>query len=235
MPEEINRVAVDHMASLLLCPTEDAVANLRREGMGGPGDPLGRELHQVGDVMLDATLEFGAVAQSRSTVLRDLGLRAGGFVLATVHRAENTDDSSRLRVIVDALERVAATVPVAWPVHPRTRRVLGQSLGEACRIRLCDPLGYLDMLALERAARCIVTDSGGVQKEAFFAGVPCVTVREETEWLELVRCGWNTVVPPSDPEAIVHAVLGARPGAVGCKPYGDGDASARIASLLRRP
>jgi UDP-GlcNAc3NAcA epimerase len=238
MPEEVNRVLVDHLSSLLLCPTSDSLSNLLVEGIGlGSAAVAPRaRVELVGDVMHDATLVFGGIAESRSSAPVRLGVDGGGHLLVTVHRAENTDDLARLRVIVEAVTALAEQMPVVWPVHPRARGLLaGLGLrvgGGPGRLRLCEPVGYLDMLALERRARCILTDSGGVQKEAFFAGVPCVTVRDQTEWVELVRGGWNAVVPPIDPAAVVAAVERARPGLAGMNPYGDGQASRRIASIL---
>ena len=178
MPEEINRVLTDHAADLLLAPTPAAVENLRREGL-----PEAR-VRWVGDVMYDAALHFGRLADHASTALESLGLEPCGYVLATVHRAENTDDPARLEAVFEGLFRVAAELPVVLPLHPRTRKAL-ERLGwlERAReqLRLIEPVGYLDMVALEKNARLIATDSGGVQKEAYFFGVPCVTLRDETE------------------------------------------------------
>jgi UDP-GlcNAc3NAcA epimerase len=240
MPEEVNRVATDHLSSLLFCPTSLAVSHLLAEGVVDADERHGfrRRVRLVGDVMFDATRIFGQIALERSRILSELRLESGGYVLVTIHRAENTDDRSRLEAIVDALVRIARDHPVVWPVHPRTRKVLSSGdLGTrlaAAGVSLCDPVGYLDMLMLERSARCILTDSGGVQKEAFFAGVPCVTVRDETEWVELVDMGWNRLAPPTaGAEAIAQAVLSSGPGRRGGQPYGCGDAAQRIAAELR--
>lgn len=226
MPEEINRVVTDHLAELLLVPTEAGRANLEREGRGAFA-------HVVGDVMYDAVLRFGHLAESRG-IVRDLGLAEKQFALATIHRAENTDDPARLRVIVDALGRIGADTPMVWPVHPRTKKALEQHGVEPRDIRVIEPVGYLDMLALERSARVIMTDSGGVQKEAFFAGVPCVTLRAETEWIELVEAGWNCLVPPVNAASIVRAFREALapppPAPEGL--YGGGRAALRIAEIL---
>jgi UDP-GlcNAc3NAcA epimerase len=199
MPEETNRVVTDHVATWLFAPTATAVENLRREGIAGS------QVVRVGDVMYDAALVFGARADARSTAVRDLGLAREEFVLATVHRAENTDDGTRLRAIIDGLRVVAGELPVVLPVHPRTADAMRKASidAESAGLRLVPPVGYLDMLALERAARLIVTDSGGVQKEAFFYEIPCVTLREETEWVELVELGWNRLVPPTSVDAVV--------------------------------
>jgi UDP-GlcNAc3NAcA epimerase len=234
MPEEVNRVLTDHLSAWLFAPTEAAVDNLAREGI--PAD----RTYLVGDVMYDAALYYGA--RAREDCLGRLGLRPGEYVLTTVHRAENTDAPERLRGLFEGLSAVAEDVPVVLPLHPRTRAVLQRErLLEACgrRLRLCEPVGYLEMVALEKHARLIATDSGGVQKEAFFYRVPCVTLREETEWVELVRLGWNRLVPPRDAEAVRRGVLAALAGGPGVPPpawlYGGGRAAERIAELLQAP
>jgi UDP-GlcNAc3NAcA epimerase len=228
MPEEINRVTTDHISELLFAPTVTAVANLRREGIRE------ESIHLVGDVMYDAALAFGDIAERRSDVIARLGLDARRFALATVHRAENTDQPDRLRAIVDGLRRLSAELQVILPLHPRTRAAIhDQGLGTE-GIRIIQPLGYLDMVMLERSAAVIVTDSGGVQKESFFFGVPCVTLRNETEWVELVELGWNRLAPPSDATAVYESVLSAvgTSGRDG-RPYGDGDSSSKIAARLQ--
>jgi UDP-GlcNAc3NAcA epimerase len=239
MPEEVNRVATDHLSSLLLCPTQTSVSNLHAEGIDDAPERHGfrRRVRLVGDVMFDATRIFGEVAAERSTILRSIGLSPGEYLLATIHRAENTDDRTRLGAIGDALIELARERKVVWPLHPRTRRLLdscetGRRLAES-EVVLCEPVGYLDMLMLEKGARCILTDSGGVQKEAFFAGVPCVTVRDETEWVELVDLGWNRIASPAaGADAVVRAVRSAAPGRRDQHPYGFGDAAQRIAAEL---
>jgi UDP-GlcNAc3NAcA epimerase len=226
MPEEINRVLVDHLSELLFCPTETAVANLRREGV----DPT--RVLQVGDVMFDTVRLFSQQAEANRDLLDRLGLASGGYVLSTVHRAEITDEPGRLRAIVEALEEVASTLPVILPLHPRTRQAISRAGIEPRLVRLVEPVGYLDMLLLQRHAAAIATDSGGVQKEAYFHGVPCVTLRDETEWTELVDLGWNRLAPPgrSDLAREILASIG-RTGAA-ATPYGDGLASTRIAARL---
>jgi UDP-GlcNAc3NAcA epimerase len=231
MPEEINRVLVDHAADLLLAPTEAALAHLRREGL--PEERLAL----VGDVMYDAALLYGERAAREHDVGR-LGLTPRGYVLATAHRAENTDDPARLRALIEGLAEVARELPVVLPLHPRTRAALArQGLAERAEraLRLIEPVGFLEMLALERHARLVATDSGGVQKEAFFQGVPCVTLRDETEWVELIESGWNRLVPPRGADAVaagIRSALEAGPGRP-CQPYGDGHAAGRIVELLR--
>lgn len=188
MPEEINRILTDRISSWLFTPTDTATKHLRAEGFDE------KSIIPVGDVMYDVALHHGKKVNANERVLRRLGLSSKSYVLVTVHRAENTDDRQRLGVIVDALERVAKSLPVVWPLHPRTRQALEQcgrlhSTGE--QIHLINPVGYLDMVQLEKYAALVATDSGGVQKEAFFHRVPCVTLRDETEWVELVEEGWN--------------------------------------------
>jgi UDP-N-acetylglucosamine 2-epimerase len=200
------------------------VQNLRREG-------IDRGVHLVGDTMYDATVIFGELARSRSSILLRLNLSPGEYYLATVHRPYNTDNPSNLTAILRTLSEL--TLPVVLPVHPRTRaRLAGVEVPLDGPVRLVDPVGYLDMLALEQHARVILTDSGGVQKEAFFLRVPCVTLRSETEWVETVEAGWNIVVG-ADPARILAATahFDSKPAPVP-SPFGDGHASERIAALL---
>lgn len=228
MPEEINRVLTDHLSSVLFAPTATAFHNLQNEGISE------ERIVVVGDVMYDAALTFAAKAQRTSRILDQLQLSSGGYFLATIHRAENTDNPERLQTIFKALEQLSQLAPVVFPMHPRTRKrveaLCSASLAAHSRLRLLDPVGYLDMVQLERHAAVIITDSGGVQKEAFFYRVPCVTVREETEWVELLELGWNRLAPPHLPDQIVEAVLTAQ-GASGKEAsiYGAGDAAQRIA------
>jgi len=232
MPEEINRVVADHLAALLFAPTKTAVENLRREGLAAD------KVRLVGDVMYDAALFYEGIAVKKSNVLERLKLSSKGYVLATVHRAANTDTPSNLRAIMEGLEQVARNVPVVFPLHPRTRvalerdRLLERS-SEA--ISIVPPVGYLDMALLERNARLIATDSGGVQKEAFFYRVPCVTLRGETEWTELVALGWNRLVAPVSSSAVFEAVMAAI-GSEGAPdaPYGNGGAAELIAQEILR-
>ncbi len=237
MPEEINRVLADHASDILFAPTETAVENLRREGI------VGDKVRPVGDVMYDAALYYAEKANERSRVLSELGIEPEGYVLATVHRAENTDDPANLRAIVEGLSMVVEKRPVVLPLHPRTHAALTrEGLFEIAseRIMLVDPVGYLDMVMLEKRACVIATDSGGIQKEAFFHGVPCVTLREETEWVETVALGWNVCVPPTTGSAIYEeigrrlAFSGGPDSTWADAPYGDGDAGLLIAGSLSR-
>ncbi len=229
MPEEINRVLTDHISDILFCPTHGAVENLKKEG-------IEKGVYFVGDVMYDAVLQFGEVAQRKSQILSRLNLEPKAYVLVTVHRAENTDDLGRLERIFLGLSRLAQEgLKVVVPLHPRTRKVLSSlSVSDTFHTNLLiiEPVSYLDMLMLEKNARVILTDSGGVQKEAYFFRVPCVTLREETEWVETVETGWNVLVG-ADSDKIVNAALKAKPGVDSSFPYGDGNAGKRIVECLK--
>jgi UDP-GlcNAc3NAcA epimerase len=229
MPEEINRILADHVSDLLLAPTETAVTNLRHEGIAED------RIHLVGDVMYDAVLYYQAKAQASSHVLERLQLGIREYVLATIHRAENTDASTRLQAIMAGLGRVAEEVPVVCPLHPRTRAILereGIPYQALKGVRFIDPVGYLDMIMLESAARMIVTDSGGVQKEAYWFGVPCATCREETEWVETVQTGWNVLLG-ADSERIGTILRSFTLPSTHPLFYGDGHAAERCLALLR--
>jgi UDP-GlcNAc3NAcA epimerase len=234
MPEEINRVLADHASDILFAPTKAAVENLRREGI------VGDRVRLVGDVMYDAALYYGARAEQNSRVLHELDLEAKGYVLATIHRAENTDDCMNLRAIVEGFSMVAEVLPVVLPLHPRTRAALirdGMFKEASEHITLINPVGYLDMVMLEQRAAVIATDSGGIQKEAFFHGVPCVTLRNETEWVELVDLGWNVCVPPKGKSAVSEGIqqrldFSVARNSVSLAPYGKGDAGLLIARCL---
>jgi UDP-N-acetylglucosamine 2-epimerase (non-hydrolysing)/UDP-GlcNAc3NAcA epimerase len=219
MPEELNRVLTDHASSLLLCSTQTALDNLAREGVRG-------EAHLVGDVMADVSLAFREIAAARSTIVADHGLEPGAYVVVTAHRAGNVDDPARLERLVALIEALPG--PVVFPLHPRTRARLEAAgmLDRLAGVTLLAPLGYLDFLELARQARAIVTDSGGVQKEAYLLGVPCVTLRDTTEWVETVEVGWNVLVD-LDPEAAVAAVERTPPSE---RPelYGGGRAAERV-------
>jgi UDP-N-acetylglucosamine 2-epimerase len=203
MPEEINRVVADHLSTLLFCPTRSAVDNLAREG-------LTHGVHEVGDVMFDALQDRLQHGLPVNQVLAAYDLRRGGYVLATLHRAENTDDPVRLRAILDGLASLEE--PVLLPLHPRTRAAIerqGLDISDG-RLIVVEPMGFSEMLAAEQQARVIVTDSGGVQKEASWLGVPCVTVRDQTEWIETVESGWNVLVG-ADRDRLVRSVRCAHP------------------------
>ncbi|MCU1307527.1 MAG: UDP-N-acetylglucosamine 2-epimerase [Acidobacteriaceae bacterium] len=231
MPEEINRVVADHTSDLLFVPTKTALQNLRREGLPDSA------IHVVGDVMYDAAIYFGSKANARSQILDEFGLRSGEYVLATLHRAENTDNVDRLSSILEGLAQIAREVPVVLPIHPRTRKVLvanGIVREISQRVRLIEPVGYLEMMMLEKNARLIATDSGGVQKEAYFHGVPCVTFRDRTEWVELIEMGWNRLAPPVSPATMISGLrdgLESTPRSTQT-PYGDGHAAERIVQIL---
>jgi len=249
MPEEHNRALTDHCTDVLFCPTETAVNNLRNEGFTNivndgklveSIDPSLFAPHaspltlNVGDTMYDAVLQFSEIAQRRSTILEDLGIKPKGYLLATVHRPYNTDIPENLQNILSAFLEI--NEPIIFPVHPRTRKILDANFSSLLTphpsLKIIGPVGYLDMLILEQNAKVILTDSGGMQKEAYFFGVPCVTIRTETEWVETVGAGWNIVVG-AEREKIVKAVrcfktVNPRP-----KFYGDGHAAEKIVDILQ--
>ncbi|HXY80604.1 MAG TPA: UDP-N-acetylglucosamine 2-epimerase (non-hydrolyzing) [Gaiellaceae bacterium] len=223
MPEERNRIEVDRAAALLLCPDERSRVTLLAEGVAG-------RIEVVGDVMADAAFRLGPIARERSGALRRFGLEPGRYVLATIHREANVRPE-RLSRLFDGLSRIEE--PVVFPLHPRTRAVAGAhglTLGE--RVRTSEPLGYLDMAALASQARAIVTDSGGLQKEAYWFGVPCVTARPSTEWKDTVEIGANVLVD-DDPERLAAAVALAHMPERRPPLYGDGNASPKVAAALR--
>ena len=223
MPEEINRILTDHAAAKLMAPTETAMRNLRAEGV-----PEER-LELVGDVMFDASLFYRDRARQPDW-FAGLDVTGGGFVLATVHRAENTDDPVRLRGILDGL--AASGRPVILPLHPRTRaRLAEHGIVLPSHLHVVEPVGYLEMVWLEAACAAVATDSGGVQKEAYFFGKPCITLRDETEWVELVETGWNRLAG-ADPDKIAEAMAAAAIPASGGSLYGDGDAATRVVEAL---
>ncbi len=225
MPEEVNRRLTDHASALLLTPSQQADNNLRHEGID-----IARILN-VGDVMYDAALMFDAQAGERPALLDRLHVESRNYVLATVHRQENTDDEVRLRAIFDALATVGR--PVVLPLHPRTReRISRFGISPAANIVVAEPLGYRDMNTLEKHATLIATDSGGVQKEAYFHRVPCVTLRDETEWTELVDLGWNRLARPGSDDLTTILTADASSGREDVAPYGDGRAAVRIAAAL---
>jgi UDP-GlcNAc3NAcA epimerase len=226
MPEEINRIVADHLSDLLFCPTDLAMENLRMEG-------LGEKAVWTGDVMLDASLEYRQLAESRGGALAQ-AWQPGAFALATVHRAENTDDADRLREIVSALEAIATDIcPVVWPIHPRTGKRLTE-LGIAMRaVNRIEPVSYLDMLLLEGRSRFILTDSGGVQKEAYFLRVPCITLRDETEWVETLANGCN-VLAGAGAGNIIRAAGDIEKAGPWGSVYGSGEAGVAHLDSLER-
>ncbi|HEX6391754.1 MAG TPA: UDP-N-acetylglucosamine 2-epimerase (non-hydrolyzing) [Solirubrobacteraceae bacterium] len=227
MPEELNRVVTDELSDLLLCPSQTAVDNLTREHVAG-------RVELVGDVMVDIALLFQPRAKADDVPLREAGVQAGEYVLVTAHRAGNVDDPQRLRRLVDLL--LALPLPVVLPLHPRTGARLDAAgwldeVAGAAHISLTPPLGYLAFTALLTKARAMLTDSGGVQKEAYLAGVPCITLRDTTEWTETVASGWNVLVDLDRPAAL--AALERTPPAERPQLYGDGNAGERVVTALR--
>ncbi|HEY4470973.1 MAG TPA: UDP-N-acetylglucosamine 2-epimerase (non-hydrolyzing), partial [Stellaceae bacterium] len=213
MPEEINRVLTDHVSALLFCPTETAVTNLHREGITAG-------VHEIGDVMYDATL-FAAAQARRSRIHERLELTEGAYAVATVHRAENTDRRQTLAEIIAFLQEHAREHRIVVPLHPRTRQQIASWQLDTGDLVICEPLGYLDMHRLLQSATAVYTDSGGLQKEAYFHRVPCVTLRSETEWVETVAAGWNRLWKGPD-YAPRHEIAA----------YGDGHAAERTIDVI---
>ncbi|AHF81262.1 non-hydrolyzing UDP-N-acetylglucosamine 2-epimerase [Thermococcus paralvinellae] len=228
MPEEVNRVLTDHVSDYLFAPTETAVENLYNEG-------IRKGVYLTGDVMYDALLSNIKIAQKKSRILEELGLKSKKYLLATVHRAENTDNRKNLENIIEAF--IESNELIVFPAHPRTQKYLKaynliEKVKKAENILLINPVGYLDMLVLEENARKILTDSGGVQKEAYFLKVPCITLREKTEWVETVEDGWNILVG-ADKEKIIKAIRQFEPaGETYTYKFGNGKASKKIVKIL---
>jgi UDP-GlcNAc3NAcA epimerase len=229
MPEEINRVLTDHVADLLLTPSETADRNLEAEGIQGD------KVVRTGDVMYDAALFYAKLSEQNSRIISRLGLEVDRFVLATLHRPSNTDDEKRLTGIVRAFDD--STLPVVFPLHPRVKARIEQfNLTLPDNVITIPPVGYLDMVALEKNASMIVTDSGGVQKEAFFHATPCLTVREETEWTELVSLGVNLLIGHASDRlrGFLRAPIAFPSNACGIQPYGDGRAGDQVVAAILR-
>jgi UDP-GlcNAc3NAcA epimerase len=226
MPEEMNRILSDMIANLLFCPTETAVNNLNNEG-------ITEGVHNVGDVMYDAVLHFSQVAEKKSNILEDLNLESKQYILATIHRQENTDNSNRLKNISSAFAE--SPLPIVFPMHPRTKKKLDEyNIALSGQIKPIDPVGYLDMVLLEKNAHIIATDSGGIQKEAYFHQVPCITLRDETEWVETIEMGWNKIVGV-DRDLIINAynMLIKEGNPINqSHPYGDGFAAEKILDII---
>lgn len=236
MPEEINRIVCDHLSSILFAPTRAAVDNLRAEGLTDSpakfGDDKGRKVVEAGDVMYDNALHFSEIAEKKSRILEEVGVKPGEYALSTVHRNFNTDSPERLEAIFKALSYIAEnkSVPVVIPLHPRTRKHLPSGLSS--NIRVIPPASFFDILNLEKNAKLVITDSGGVQKEAFFFSKPCIILRPETEWVEIVENGAG-ILADADYHRIIEA-YGRLAGTQVVFPplYGNGDSSERILSEI---
>ena len=226
MPEEINRILTDHCSDLLFCPTENAVENLKREG-------IVKNVHLTGDVMVDSLLYNKEIAEKKSTILNDLGLKSKGYLVATIHRASNTDDKENLKNIVEAFSELNETI--IFPLHPRTEKLL-KAYGLYDKLNssviLSKPLGFFDFVKLMNNSKILLTDSGGIQKEAYMLKVPCLTLRENTEWIETVEDGWNVLVG-ADKEKIVRMVKEFHPLLEMHRDrFGNGEASKNIVSII---
>jgi len=225
MPEEINRIVTDHVSTILLCPTQTAIDNLAKEG-------ITRGVHIVGDVMVDALRHNASISEKKSHLIKKLGLTRGNYYVATVHRPGNTDDRKNLTAIIEAFRESGKTV--VFPVHPRTKKYLCEyglwdSLSD--NIRCIEPLGYIDMIHLMKHAKKILTDSGGIQKEAYVMGVPCITMRENTEWIETLIGGWNVLVG-ADKGKILAAILADVRTDTDNAVFGKGDAAEKIVRII---
>ena len=249
MPEEINRVVTDHVSNVLFCPTVNAVNNLRKEGFVNIGDisndiktDPGRSYDSsqplvinVGDVMFDSILEYAGLADVRSDILAKLDLKKKGYVLVTMHRAENTDNKERLRGIFKALKKINKDIRIILPIHPRTRKAVNESRIDVSDLKVIEPISYLDMICLEKNAKVICTDSGGMQKEAYFFKVPCITIRSETEWEETLESGWNRLVE-AEPGRIQTCMEDVISDSWDTKPqmrqFGDGKAAEKIYRVI---
>ncbi|MDR2475299.1 MAG: UDP-N-acetylglucosamine 2-epimerase (non-hydrolyzing) [Bacteroidales bacterium] len=231
MPEEINRIVTDHISSQLFCPTSEAAKNLRNEG-------ISENVHHCGDVMYDAAIFFGKLAEKTSTALQQMDVKPKSYYLATVHRAENTDNRKNLADIFSTFNQLACKDhPVVLPLHPRTRKMLEEFdllslIYQNPYLRMIPPVGFLDIIMLEKNAAIILTDSGGIQKEACFYQTPCITLREETEWVETVASGWNRLAGHNR-KAIVRCASSAFSGNF-IEEYGQGDAAQKIIAELCR-
>ena len=250
MPEEMNRLVTDHLSTLLFCPSDQAVRNLLKEGIKN-GE--GRIVKKIGDVMYDSMLYYSKLAEKRSTILKELGFstpnsaraihesplhRTPNYYLATLHRAENTDNPKRLKSILKALNEIGRNAPAVLPLHPRTKKMMKvyHLFSGFKNIKFIEPVSYFDMLKLEKNAKAILTDSGGIQKEAYWLRVPCFTLREETEWVETIGSGWN-VLTGTEVKRILREVghlEKRRKYPKGRKIYGDGEASQKIVQILMR-
>lgn len=229
MPEEINRITTDHLSTLLFAPTDNGYQQLLKEGINDAC------IRNVGDVMYDATLYYNELNTRRQTIVDRLHLAPKSYALVTIHRAENTDCKQRLTHICLALIALSRSMHVILPLHPRTRAALHRYAlihDLETHVSLIDPVGYLDMLALEQQANYIITDSGGVQKEAYFNRVPCITLRDETEWVELIAAGWNSLCSPSEPFSLVDRMSQSVSKVITRGLYGHGDAAEKIVSQL---
>ena len=232
MPEEINRVMTDHISDMLFPPTELAVSNLHKEGLSG------NSIHNVGDVMYDAALYYADMSSKYSKILHDVGVSEKNYILATIHRAENTDNEERFKSILESLHLASSIMPVVIPMHPRTKAKIKEYNIEGILangdIKIIEPVGYLEMVCLEKCSSLILTDSGGVQKEAYFHQVPCLTLRDETEWVELVEHGFNRLVDPmkADIVSLVKESLNSSYD-WSTELYGSGDAAIKIAQYMK--
>lgn len=238
MPEEVNRILTDRISTMLFCPTEAAVNNLENEGFRMSNY---HKIVNVGDVMYDAALFYSEMSESKKSIVEKLGVSAEHFILVTSHRAENTDHKNRMNVIVSGLLNLSEKHKVVFPLHPRTQKVLESnglmnSLKRADNIKLIEPVGFLEMVQLLKKCKIVITDSGGVQKEAYFHGKQCLTLRDETEWIETIESGWNRLLSPFTTDKLTNIVTDMMLESSGKDVvlYGEGNAAERIVDFLKR-
>lgn len=228
MPEEVNRILTDRISTVLFCPTQTAIDNLEKEGYKN----IDIKIVMSGDIMLDSALYYAKVSESKSSVIKDLELNGKEFILGTIHRQENTDDIERLTAIINGLNVISKTTEVVVPIHPRTRGIIDKA-NLTPEFTIIDPVGYFDMIELLKNCDKVVTDSGGLQKEAFFFKKPCITMRDETEWVELIEAGVNVLVGANE-DAIIEAVSSPTSENAGFDKllYGNGDCAGMICEEL---
>ncbi len=226
MPEEKNRIIIDHLSDILFCSTKTAKINLKNEGIPS------NKISLVGDVMFDSNLMFQSLAKNSRNIFNQTKLIKKKYILLTLHRAENTDDKLILKKIINAFEKISKTIPVLIPLHPRTKNMIKSQKLSFKNVKVIKPLGYLDMLYFQKNAALIATDSGGIQKEAFFAKTPCLTLRCETEWVELIELGWNTLACPKNDDIIKKVFLSIKNFGINGQPYGKGKSAELIISKL---
>ena len=230
MPEEINRILTDRISNYLFCPTQTAVDNLKKEGYNN----INSQIHNVGDVMYDAAMYYSKISSNKATLYPSLNLTTNNYVLCTIHRQENTDNKERLKSIINALNEINKQLPIICPLHPRTRNILAKS-NITTEFKIIDPVGYFDMVELIKNSRLVMTDSGGLQKEAYFFNKYCITLRDETEWVELVNNNFNTIVGANNKniinafDKIKNKILKSN-----IKLYGDGNASNKIVNIISK-
>jgi UDP-GlcNAc3NAcA epimerase len=228
MPEEINRITTDHISAILFCPTTTAINNLRTEG-------IRHGIYKSGDVMYDVAVQYGKRAENYRNIMTAAHIEPSQYIVATIHRSENTDDRSRMEMIMEALNNIGSNMSVVMPLHPRTEKLIRSYGIDMQHIQTIGPVGFLEMMCLLKNAKIIVTDSGGLQKEGYFHRIPCVTIREQTEWIETIESGWNSLADMTSAQGIVGSIINAMNASIErseIAEYGDGSASEQIVKII---